>query len=165
MTGMKWIVRKMFPMRVHSYFDNIRTLVLWKKKKTFSFKETFRKKVHFLQKNRIYFSRLNLSVLSRRTSRWKRFFYLREKDETDFAIVAAACLSACTSVCCLTYAEGHIRVRTSFKWRQWKMDIWLDFTKMFIQSFYKRRSQKHKNSVKLSVSFCALGISVRKSFA
>jgi len=41
----------------------------------------------------------------------------------------------------------------------------VDFTNMFTRSFYAGRSLKGKNSVKLSVSFCAFGIFADKSFA
>jgi len=39
----------------------------------------------------------------------------------------------------------------------------LNFTNIFIRSFYSRSSQKRKNSVKSSVSFYAFGIYRRKS--
>jgi len=39
------------------------------------------------------------------------------------------------------------------------------FHQHFMGSFYTQRSQNHKNSVKLSVSFCTFGICERKSFA
>ncbi len=39
----------------------------------------------------------------------------------------------------------------------------VDFTNIFMYSFYARSSQKRKNSVKLSVSFYAFGIYERKS--
>jgi hypothetical protein len=41
----------------------------------------------------------------------------------------------------------------------------VDFTFIFTRSFYVSRSQKHSNSVKLSVSFCAFGIGARKSYS
>ncbi len=39
----------------------------------------------------------------------------------------------------------------------------VNFTNMFTSSFYLCRSQKRKNSVKSSVSFCAFGICAHKS--
>jgi len=41
----------------------------------------------------------------------------------------------------------------------------VDFTNMFRCSLYSLRSQKWKNSVKLSVSFCAFGICARKALS
>jgi len=41
----------------------------------------------------------------------------------------------------------------------------VNITNIFTSSFYVRRSKKRKNLMKSSVSFCAFGICVRKSFA
>ncbi len=43
--------------------------------------------------------------------------------------------------------------------------IWCQFHQCFTISFYASRSRKHKNSFKLSVSFCNFGIFGRKSWA
>ncbi len=47
----------------------------------------------------------------------------------------------------------------------WIWGTGVDLTNIFTSSFYAHRSQKCKNSVKTSISFCAYGICMRKSFA
>jgi hypothetical protein len=45
---------------------------------------------------------------------------------------------------------------------RWRPEV--NFSNMFIRSFYVSRSQKRKNSVKLSVPFCTLGMCWCRSF-
>jgi hypothetical protein len=45
-----------------------------------------------------------------------------------------------------------------------KLTIGVNFTNMFMSSFYSRRSQQRKNSVKLSVSFGTFGIWAIQSY-
>jgi len=51
----------------------------------------------------------------------------------------------------------HHQVRQNSEWHG------VDFTNIFTQSFYARRSQKHKNTVMSSMSFCAFGICPQKA--
>jgi len=63
---------------------------------------------------------------------------------------------------CLFAHLGSVYVKAERKLLM-KLTLGLSFTNTFMYSFYALSSQKRKNSVKLSVSFCAFGIYWRKS--
>jgi len=82
-----------------------------------------------------------------------------------FALTDPECAKRLTTCLSFFALSGFVHVKAACRSMMKLVKSGVDYTNMFMHIFYVRRSQKRKNSVKLSLSFCALGIFGHKSCA